>query len=105
MQYSKWGTVANRHGDTTQTLLIMPHNRTGTVLRLLAVLMPLGLSACADTLTTEETKSSSTLQRDYEDTLTKAEKDQAISDLQAAKAKQQGGETASTEAQPAKTQQ
>jgi hypothetical protein len=57
-----------------------------------------GLSACADTLTSEETKSSTTLQRDYENTLTKSEKDAAISDLQAAKAKQQG-EGSTTEAQ------
>jgi len=60
---------------------------------LIASLLSLGLSACADTLTSKETKSSSTLQRDYENTLTKSEKDEVISDLQAAKAKQQDGET------------
>lgn len=66
----------------------MPLNLPALALRLLAVLITLGLSACADTLTSEETKSSSTLQRDYEKTLTKSEKDAVISDLQAAKAKQ-----------------
>ena len=60
-----------------------------TVLRLLAVLLPLGVSACADTLTSEETKSSSSLRREYDKTLTKSEKDAVISDLQAAKDKQQ----------------
>jgi hypothetical protein len=67
--------------------------RSGLLLCLLAALAPLGLSACADTLTSEETKSSSTLRRDYDKTLTKAEKEAAISELQNAKAKQQGGGT------------
>ena len=61
-----------------------------TAFRLLAVLLPLAVSACADTLTSEEAKSSSSLQREYEKTLTKSQKDAVISDLQAAKAKQQG---------------
>jgi hypothetical protein len=61
-----------------------------TAFRLLAVLLPLAVSACADTLTSEEAKSSSSLQRQYEKTLTKSQKDAVISDLQAAKAKQQG---------------
>lgn len=78
----------------------MRRTRSGCLLRLLAILVPLGLSACADTLTSEETKSSSTLRRDYDKTLTKAEKEAAISELQNAQAKQQGGgaseETAST---------
>jgi hypothetical protein len=67
--------------------------RSGLLLCLLAALAPLALSACADTLTSEETKSSSTLRRDYDKTLTKAEKAAAISELQNAKAKQQGGGT------------
>jgi hypothetical protein len=71
----------------------MPLSRSGLVLRLLAVLIPLGVSACADRLTSEETKSSSTPQRDYENTLTKAEKEAVISDLQNAKAKAQSTET------------
>ena len=52
------------------------------MLRLLTVLLPLGLAACADTLTSKETASSTTLQRDYDKTLTKAEQKAAISELQ-----------------------
>lgn len=87
----------------------MPLNLSAFAHRLLAALLSLGLAACADTLTSQETKSSSTLRREYENTLTKSEKDEVISDLQAAKAKQQGSETgeatASTGAKPAETQQ
>ena len=78
----------------------MRRTRSGLLLRLLAVLVPLGLSACADTLTSGDTKSSSALRRDYDKTLTKAEKEAVISDMQNAQAKQQGGgasgQTAST---------
>jgi hypothetical protein len=67
---------------------------------MLAVLLPLGLSACADTLTSEETKSSTALRREYDKTLTTAEKQAVINDLQNAQAKQQSGgasgQTAST---------
>jgi hypothetical protein len=71
--------------------------RSGLLLRLLAVLLPLAVSACADTLTSEETKSSTSLRRDYEKTLTKAEKKAVISDLQDAQTKQQsGGQSAAT---------
>jgi hypothetical protein len=76
----------------------MPLNPSAFAHCLIAILLSLGLSACADTLTSEETKPSSTLQRDYENTLTKSQKDEVINDLQAAKAKQQG-EEASAEAQ------
>jgi hypothetical protein len=80
---------------------------------LITILLSHGLSACADTLTSEQTKSSSTLRRDYDKTLTKAEKDAVISDLQGAtKPKQQGSEageaseeTASTGAERAKAPQ
>jgi hypothetical protein len=82
----------------------MPRIRFGFSLRLLAVLLPLGLGACADTLTSKETASSTTLRRDYDKTLTKTEKEAVISDLQNATAKPQGAEasdpTASTEVQP-----
>ncbi len=60
----------------------MPRWPSGSLLRLLTVLLPLGLSACADTLTSKETQSSTTLQRGYDKTLTKAEQKAAISDLQ-----------------------
>jgi hypothetical protein len=66
-------------------------------------LLPLGLSACADTLTSKE--SSTTLQRDYDKTLTESEKKAVIDDMQSATAKKEGAEasepTASTGAQSA----
>ena len=85
----------------------MPRLLPGLSLRLLAVLLPLGLGACADTLTPKETASSTTLQRGYDKTLTQSERKAAIEDLQNATAKQQGGEapeTASAGAQPAEQQ-
>ncbi len=54
-----------------------------------AILLPLALAACADTLTSDEAASSATLQREYDKTLTKSERDAAISDLQSASAKKQ----------------
>jgi hypothetical protein len=66
---------------------VMRHAPYGLCLRLLAVLIPLGLGACADTLTSEETTSSATLQRQYDKTLTKSERSAVISDLQNATAK------------------
>jgi hypothetical protein len=72
----------------------MPRRLPGLSLRLLAVLLPLGLSACADALTSGEVASSSELQRDYDKTLTKAEQKAAITELQNAKAKQQVPTTA-----------
>ena len=80
----------------------MPRMLPGS-LRLLAVLLPLGLSACADTLTSKE--SSTTLQRDYDKTLTESEKKAVIDDMQSATVKKEGAEasepTASTGAQSA----
>lgn len=60
----------------------MPLLVPGSLLRLLTALLPLGLSACADTIASKETTSSTTLQRDYDKTLTKDEQKAAISDLQ-----------------------
>ena len=81
----------------------MPHTLPGLSLRLLAVLLPLGLGACADALTSGDVASSSELQRRYDKTLTKSEQKAVISDLQNAKATQQGtpapDQTASTGAQ------
>jgi hypothetical protein len=83
----------------------MPHLLPRLSLHLLAVLLPLALGACADTLTSKETASSATLQRDYDKTLTKAEQKAAIYDMQGAAAKKNDpaaeGETASTEAKSA----
>jgi hypothetical protein len=66
----------------------------GLYLRLLALVIPLGLGACADTLTSDEATSSATLQRGYDKTLTKSEQKAVISDLQDAKARQEAGEAA-----------
>jgi hypothetical protein len=82
----------------------MPRMLPGS-LRLLAVLLPLGLSACADTLTSKETASSTTLQRDYDKTLTKAEQKAVIDDMQSATAKKEGAEASDpTAAQSAEKQ-
>lgn len=86
----------------------MPRILSGLSLRLLAILLPLALGACADTLTSKETTSATTLQRDYDKTLTKSEQKAVIDDMQNATAKQPGAEgsdpTASTEAQSAEQQ-
>jgi hypothetical protein len=80
----------------------MPHKLPRLSLRLLAVLLPLTLGACADTLTSKESASSATLQRDYDKTLTKAEQKAAIDDMQSVAAKKTDpAATASTEAKPA----
>lgn len=63
-------------------------------LRLLAVAIPLWLSACADTMRSEETTSNATLQRQYERTLSKSEQEAVISDMQSATAKAKPENTA-----------
>jgi hypothetical protein len=62
---------------------------SGLYLRLLAVLLPLALGGCADALSSKETASSVTLQRQYDKTLTKTEREAVISDLQSATAKKE----------------
>jgi hypothetical protein len=82
----------------------MPHLLLRSSLRLVAVLLPLALGACADTLTSKETTSSATLRREYDKTLTKAEQKAVIDDMNAAAKKSDpaaAGQTASTEAKPA----
>ena len=83
----------------------MPHLPPRRSLRLLAVLLPLTLGACADALTSKEGASSATLQRDYDKTLTKAERKAAIDDMQSVAAKKTApaadADAASTEAKPA----
>ena len=60
-------------------------------LALSAVLLLLGLSACADMLAVEDSPPASTqLQRQYDKTLTKAEQQAVISDLQNATPKKEG---------------
>jgi hypothetical protein len=68
----------------------MPRMLPTTVLRLLALLVPLGLAACADTISSSEVTPSSTLLKQYDRTLTKSEQKQAISELEAAQAKARG---------------
>jgi hypothetical protein len=59
-------------------------------LRLLCILLPLGLCACADTMTAEDSPPTSRqLQRQYDKTLTKAERQAVITDLQSATAKKE----------------
>ncbi|MEX1061231.1 MAG: hypothetical protein WED13_09445 [Methyloceanibacter sp.] len=85
----------------------MPRILSGLSLRLLAILLPLALGACADTLTSKETTSATTLQRDYDKTLTKSEQKAVISDLQNATAKpgaEASDPTASTGAESAEQQ-
>jgi hypothetical protein len=67
----------------------MPSTLFKVSLRLLAVAVavPLWLSACADTMRSEETTSNATLQRQYERTLSKSEQEAVISDMQSATAK------------------
>lgn len=76
---------------------------------MLAVLLPLGLGACADTMTSGEPVTSNTaLLRDYDKTLTKTEQKAVISELQSEQAKRQGAASpdaaASPAAKPAQTQ-
>jgi hypothetical protein len=59
-------------------------------LRLSALLLVLGLSACAGGVE-DSPLSSSQLQRQYDKTLTKTEQQAVISDLQGATAKKEGG--------------
>jgi hypothetical protein len=61
-----------------------------SALRLSALLLVFGLSACADTMAVEDSPPTSTqLQRHYDKTLTKAEQQAVISDMQSATAKKQ----------------
>ena len=71
---------ANRQGSNKNSLLSeMLRMRLRFALRLLAVLPPLGLGACADTMTAGQPLASSTeLLRDYDKTLTKSEQKAAI---------------------------
>ena len=75
---------------------------------LLALLIPLGLAACADTISSSEVTPSSELLKEYDKTLTKSEQKAAISDLEAAQAKARGEaspeSTGATDAKPAQTQ-
>jgi hypothetical protein len=68
-------------------MLRMPPRLT---IPILAVLVPLGLAACADTLNSgKPLASNSELQRQYDKTLTKSERETAISDLEQEKRRQE----------------
>lgn len=58
-------------------------------LRLLAALVPLALTACADALTSQPVATNAQLQRDYDKTMTKTEQAAAISDLAQEKLRQE----------------
>jgi hypothetical protein len=77
-------------------------------LRLFALLLALGLGACADTIASNEVTPSSQLLKEYDKTLTKSEQKAAISDLEAAQAKARGEaspeSTGATGAKSAQTQ-
>ena len=87
---------------------LMPHALPSYALRLLAMLVPLGLAACADTISSSEVTPSSQLLKEYDKTLTKSEQKAAISDLEAAQAKARGEaspeSTGATGAKSAQTQ-
>jgi len=69
--------------------MIRPHRHE--ILGLIGIVLPLGLAACSETVTTSDSPpSSAVLQRQYEKTLTKAEREAVISDLQSAAAKKKG---------------
>lgn len=71
-------------------------------LPMLAVLLPLGLGACADTMTSGEPVTSNTeLLRGYDKTLTKTEQKAVISELQNEQAKRQGAASPDAAASPA----
>jgi hypothetical protein len=69
--------------------ILQPHARL--VFGLLGIVLLLGLSACSDAVTASDSPSSSAeLEHHYRKTLTKAEQQALISDLQRAGAKKQG---------------
>lgn len=82
---ARFPIVTGKQLETASDLMPL----SGLCLRLLALLLPLALGACADALSSKETASSATLQRQYDKTLTKTEREAVISDLQGATAKQE----------------
>jgi hypothetical protein len=96
---------ANRQGSNKNSVLSeMLRICLQFALRLLAVLLPLGLGACADTMTAgQPLASSAVLLRDYDKTLTKTEQKAAIDELKndQEKAEKQEGATQQDAAAPA----
>jgi hypothetical protein len=94
---------ANRQGSNKISLLSeMLRMRLRFALRLLAVLLPLGLGACADTMTAgQPLASSAELLRDYDKTLTKTEQKAAITELKNDQEKAAKEESAAQQDAPA----
>jgi hypothetical protein len=94
---------ANRQGSNKNGLLSeMLRMRLRFALRLLAVLPPLGLGACADTMTAAQPLASSAeLLRDYDKTLTKSEQKTAIDELKNDQEKAAKEESAAQQDAPA----
>lgn len=77
--------ISNRHGEAAWGAAeSMLRITSGSALRLVALVVPLGLGACADTITADQAASSATLQRSYDKTLSRSEQKAVISDLQKA---------------------
>ena len=88
---ARFPIVTGKQLETVSELMSRAPSRLW--LCLIALLLPLGLGACADTVSSGETTSSATLQRQYDNTLTQTERKAVISDLQSATAKQKSPET------------
>jgi hypothetical protein len=91
MQYR--GRLQIAKGNQQQPLNRMRHASSQALqaLRLSVLLLVCGLAACSETLTAESSPpTSQQLQRGYDKTLTKAEQQAVISDMQSATAKKQG---------------
>jgi hypothetical protein len=94
---------ANRQGSNKNSLLTeMLRMHLRLAVRLLAVLLLLGLGACADTITARQPLASSTeLLRDYDKTLTKSEQKAAIDELKSDQEKAAKEESAAQQDAPA----
>jgi hypothetical protein len=105
MQYNKGRAMPIATGESTKTELhVMLRMLPRLAFRILAVLAPLGLVACADSLNSgQPLASNSELQRQYDKTMTKSEQQDAISDLEQEKRRQDQviGQDSSASAAPA----
>jgi len=79
-------------GEQRDRCLKMLRRPFALTLRLLSLLVPLGLGACADTVTADQATSSATLRRSYSQTLSPSEKKAVITDLQKAAEQQKAAE-------------
>jgi hypothetical protein len=90
MQYNKGRAMPIATGKPARTEFdLMLRMLPRFAFRILAVLTPLSLAACADTVNSgQPLASNSELQRQYDKTMTKSEQAQAISDLEQEKRRQ-----------------